>query len=743
MAADGSITMPQVKSGGDTFAYTFRPAPTETSPARFVASRVAANPASADCASVLLPAPAAATIEAAGIARYAQTVSVTFQDDGAGAFRKVGASVKGGNLDGFVGELTPLSGATVTVANAAGAVVATGRTNEWGSMIVTIGELPDNFRVTATGGTMSGAPFTGSLKAEVRDYATIGYAPQVTVTPLTTLISAYQQRYPGLSLAETMNQVEAKLEIPVSFDSDAVGQDTGDYVDASVFYAQAGAAGGVDAFVLQVLAEWEEGTDHKFVPAVEVDRQKSTAAIKMLAPGAASTSAACAGPCPLRVGPLEVAGLAYTIYAGDKTAKWQADVVNRLAQIQAQINRLDSAVGVLTTKVDVGNYQKSKDVARPWINLVTNAFTALHWLATNPATDYMPPSLESCALATVPDNQKAACTRWTGWLKAVDERRAEIAVVTASDPTTIAARGKPMASFQEALSGDGIAGGMLRSHRAYVYGQVSDASKHLFFTPDHSNEIWNHYRYWTNLQALTYFFFADYYIGQGRNIELQSTGTGDSKVKGLTELHADAAAAALRAMPLRILPASTYIDVHNTTFHGTPAGGPLMWMPTKTICSFFGIPFDQANVTVQSSLTSYFNCLNATDAGHGLRDWRIPTELEFYAFTQTEGNPGRNVGAWMTERGMHVSIGNGLNGQTIYVAYTRDCVNTYYTHNQRPSRFPCSRFSYYFDYYEYSDENRYTFEWRPFMVFNSNQRLRSGTQGDVFPVRPVNANEYW
>ena len=738
MALDGSITIPLVRSGGETFSYTFEAAATETSPARFVASRQAADPAAAGCGAVVLASNGAATIEAAGIGRYGQVLSISFQEDGAGAFRKVAATIKGGNLDGTAGELTPLAGAMVSVSNTAGTVVATGHTNEWGAMIVTIGELPDSFRVTATGGTMSGAPFIGSLKAEVRDYSTVAQAPQVTLTPLSTLVSAYQERYPGLSLAETMNHVEGQLNIPLSFDSDAVGQGAGDYFDASVFYAQAQAAGGVDTLVQKVLTDWEDEIEHRFVPAIEVDRQEPTQLINILVPSEALANlkaVPCSGNClgPLRVGPVDVIGGAYAIYAGERTAQWQADVVNRLIQIDAQLKRLDSAIDDLTTKVVQGNYQASKNVARPWVDLVKNAFTALAWLAVNPAKDYLPSNLAACNLVPVPTAQATACNRWAGWNTAVTERRALIAKVTSGAPGSAA-----LAAFEEALAGNAVADGMLKDHRASVYGQVSKPSERKFFTPAHSNQIWDHYRYWTELQALGYFFFADHYIGTHRGFELESTGTGDSRVKGLTELHNDAVAKARSRMPMRVLPGGTYIDVHNTTYYGQVVGGPLMWMPARTLCSLFQIPFDQANVSVQNSLSAYINCLNTQSDGHGLRDWKLPTEQEWYAFTQQEGGAGRDLGTWMTERGMDAGTATSLKGSSVYAAFTRECVGSYSTHGQVVS-FPCSRFKYYFDY----TSSFILHEWRPFMVLGTLHRLQAGTQGWVYPVRAVNVNEYW
>lgn len=743
----GDITLPVVKAGAEAFSYTFTAAPTESSPARFVAERGPLAPASAGCGPVALPPASAGIIEAAGIERYAQKVSVSFQGDGAGAYRKVGASVKGGNLDGFAGGLTPLSGAAVTVTSTTGAVLATGRTNDSGSMIVDVAELPDSFRVVATGGAMGGSPFSGSLKAEVRDYSTLSAVPQVTLSPLSTLVSAYHQRYPDLSLAEVMAHVEAELGIPQSFDSDANSQDAGDYLDTAVFYAEARALGSVDALVEVVLADWADGGVHQFVPAVARDRQEPTLAMKAALPAASRGSSGTGVGLSPQVSPLDVIGVGYAIYAGERTARWQAEVTNKLNQIHSQLIRLESAAAALTVKADAGNYRKAKDLVRPWEELVVAAMKDLYWLASNPASDYMPPNLAAC-VAPVADSAKVGCTRWAGWNKSVDERREKIIAVTSTDAEALKARGQPMVRFAAGLSGVGEADGlsMIRIYRDLVYARVAEPKERLFFTAEDSNKIWDHYQYWVNLQALTYFFFADALEGSGRGFELDSKDVpGGQRIVGLREQHANAAAAAAGKMPQRVLPPNTYVDPHNTRFHGTVVGGPLMWQVHQTLCSIFGVTFDVGNVNMQAELTRYFTCMNDTSQqwGLGVRGWRLPVWEEMAAFTQVEGRPDQDLGTWMNKRGMHVATSSNLSQAHVFTTHTSVCTGTYYISNPTYS-WPCSTFNHYFYYHVYSK----VVTWEPFIQLNVNHNFSvttsiPGTKGRIFSVRPVAAGEYW
>jgi hypothetical protein len=72
---------------------------------------------------------------------------------------------------------------------------------------------PVNFRVTASGGTMNGSPVMGVLRADVRNYQS-GQA--VYVNALTTLVAAYWDATPGITLADAETAVGKYLGLPAA-----------------------------------------------------------------------------------------------------------------------------------------------------------------------------------------------------------------------------------------------------------------------------------------------------------------------------------------------------------------------------------------------------------------------------------------------------------------------------------------------------------------------------------------------
>lgn len=740
---EGNITMPLVQDGSAFFTYVFAPDPTD--PSRFVPTQTPADAGSSSCGAVALPSGTSSPLVAGGIMRQGQTVSVSLQDDGQGAFRKVAATTSGGTLAGFVGGLTPISGGTVKVLDSTQSVLATGSTNAWGSIVLNIDQLPDSFRVVVTGGTMSAAPFVGSLQAEVRNYSTVSDSPEINVTPFTTIISAYLQRYPGLSLSDAMDQVKLQLNIPASLNADSMGQDAGDYFDSTVFYAEAAAAGGVDAQIDAVLSDWEAGTPHTFNPAVEVDRLEPTELMKIALPAdelpdfkTGSCGTACASP---KVSPLDVAGFAFAIYSGVKTAEFQADVVNKLNQIKAQVDRLNTSVAALSEAISQTDYKTSRATIDKLRDNTLAAWRALHWLATNPASGVMPPSVDACTSRDV----SPACRTWLNWVDDVNTRRAAIDKVNLREnDARFNEYEANLVLYQRALAGEGLADkGMLRQYRSIVVGRVSqDSSKRLFFTSTDSNLIWDHYNYWSNMQALTYFMYADFLTGIQRADLLDSTPTQT----GLRQQFDNLVIAEVAAMPTRILPKDLYIDYWNAEYHITPtAPNPLLWKINAQGCAIFGIQFDAANVSLQKDMTSFFACMNnrSLPYGEGLTGWRIPTATDMAAFTQVSGKPDRDLGTWLNQRGMDIATASSLNGVLVYTAYTTLCTGNYFIGNSGP-RPPCSTYNYYF-YYEMFNN---VVTWEPFFQMNvlhsfSVKTSVPGTSGRVFPVRSVAAGEYW
>ncbi len=110
----------------------------------------------------------------------------------------------------------PLTGATIEVFDTEGkALAVTQQTSDGdpsGAFRVDVEELPSDFRVVASGGTVGGRLFAGRLVADVEQFDAHGGA--VYLSPMTTLVSAHVDNHPQMTLAEATASVKRLLDMP-------------------------------------------------------------------------------------------------------------------------------------------------------------------------------------------------------------------------------------------------------------------------------------------------------------------------------------------------------------------------------------------------------------------------------------------------------------------------------------------------------------------------------------------------
>ena len=767
LGENGSVSWPAVKTSEGTYQYTLVPAPN----GEYVATRQTVD-ASLTCVPLAFNPDASPLLQADHVARAGQRLSIAFSlDPGSDGtvFTKTAGTVKSGLLGGTAGDgYLPLGGAAVTVTSMAGTVVATGTTNAYGALIVGLENLPDHFRVKATGGTLNGQPFQGSLLADVEDYTTGDLRPSVTLTPVSTLVSAYRQRYPALSLGEAMGQVKTRLGLPENADIDSVDQALSDYFDNGVFYAAAAQSGGVDALVQGVLADWEQGVAHTFPPLVAVNRDAPTPFMKELlddpsaaqASQSASCGASCMRPQAVMLG-LDIVGKLYSVYSAKQNMDFQADVIRKLNILFEEVKLLKTVVGALETKLTGTSYDTAYAKVEPWDKPVIAALEGVRWIATNPEASYKP-QYDKCTMPFPNEDDTyempaGPCKVYAQWNVKVQSALADIGVLQAKldgthpfgsfDPED-ATKVKDVGAFQRGLAGTATSDGILRDYRQLIYlsrAGLTVKDQRLFFRPQDSNAIWNHYRYWETVQSFAFLFFADYYETVGKRLKLAELKKRYAQVMDLER----------QAMPMRVLPANTVIDPFNLYYDGSKVtgapiggaavGGPMMWWTAAepTACrSLFQsqFTFDAANVTIQSDLRNYLGCVNSTAAGKGLTDWRLGTFREWQAFTLTSGtakpmavDPSYTyMSVWMAARGFDMQ---GFDGQLVYVA-APECTGSIYFNNKYT---PCADYRVNFQFV--------SGQWAPFFVFNGTHSPgrypEKGSSGWVFLTRPINPGEYW
>jgi hypothetical protein len=114
-----------------------------------------------------------------------------------------------------------------------------------GIFVTSAEELPSDFRIVATNGKQDGAPFDGTLSADVRGYHSM---IPIHINLVTTLVADYRNAHPSSSQAQSELVVKRFLGIPQSVE---VGReiDTADeFFDSHVYLRTAAKHGGVDAY---------------------------------------------------------------------------------------------------------------------------------------------------------------------------------------------------------------------------------------------------------------------------------------------------------------------------------------------------------------------------------------------------------------------------------------------------------------------------------------------------------------
>ncbi len=167
-------------------------------------------------------------------------------------------------------------GATIRVYDTAGRLVAKPSSDSvTGTFVFRIPQTLTDFRVEATGGISGGAPFRGTMKAEVRGAAPGGKV--VYLHPATTLVAAYLRRHADVSLPQAETAVRRFLRIPDSVDiASGLRGGNNPYFDHATFLDAAAAAGGsFDGFVTSLVNEMDAGADaaHTFLVAPAGDVQ--------------------------------------------------------------------------------------------------------------------------------------------------------------------------------------------------------------------------------------------------------------------------------------------------------------------------------------------------------------------------------------------------------------------------------------------------------------------------------------
>jgi hypothetical protein len=114
----------------------------------------------------------------------------------------------------FLDGSRPLEGASVRLETDGKRVLRT-RTGDTGAFLIGARELPARFTIEASGGRVSGEPFHGTLRTEVRNYSAERPATAY-VSPASTLVGSYLASHPARSVGTASAHVKTFLGVPQS-----------------------------------------------------------------------------------------------------------------------------------------------------------------------------------------------------------------------------------------------------------------------------------------------------------------------------------------------------------------------------------------------------------------------------------------------------------------------------------------------------------------------------------------------
>ncbi|OPY11569.1 MAG: hypothetical protein A4E69_02773 [Syntrophus sp. PtaB.Bin138] len=285
-------------------------------------------------------------------------------------------------LDGYISGKTDVSAAALKVTNASNGYVHAEKapaTSDYGAFMLTVNELPYEFRVVSSGGTEEGTSVDYKLMAHF-----VGFNPakdRIYVNLATTLVCVYLNRNTDNTLAEATTAVKTFLDIPDEVDIGEGLHNNNKYFSPSKFMAQAAANGGVDAFMEILVDEMSQGpaAKHPFV------------ASSMLA-GDGGAIAACAGTSmaeAARNGAIAWgAGFALNKGMGalfpGTGAPTKADLnelKGMLTQIQTQLTQLSYEIASAKTEINAEIVKSEYNIGTmqlaDYVSLVENTFIDL------------------------------------------------------------------------------------------------------------------------------------------------------------------------------------------------------------------------------------------------------------------------------------------------------------------------------------------------------------------------------
>ncbi|MBN2241026.1 MAG: hypothetical protein JW712_14745 [Dehalococcoidales bacterium] len=131
-------------------------------------------------------------------------------------------------------------------------------TGKSGAFLVSADDIPSEFRIVTSGGTVNGIVFTSELKTDVQGFDSD--KDVIFINLVTTIISAYRDLNPEIAVDDATTKVTSYLGIPEWVSTSAGLQVSTEYFSSLTFLNEARDNGGVDAFIKTIAGEIDQNT---------------------------------------------------------------------------------------------------------------------------------------------------------------------------------------------------------------------------------------------------------------------------------------------------------------------------------------------------------------------------------------------------------------------------------------------------------------------------------------------------
>lgn len=263
-------------------------------------------------------------------------------------------------VQGWVSAGDPVSSAVLTFHNTIGGQIAQvqqAATSKVGSFSVSVADLTQDFRVVASDGNQQG---DASMAVYSVDYRNFNHETGIVyINPVTTMVSTYLDKHPGMTLDDATRIIKVFLDIPDWVDIGSGLATTNHYFSDGKFMSEAFANGGVNAYINRLLAELDQGvgaTTHPFPSEGPLPQGAGKKIALALAEGAASYAGG-----ELMGWGLAQAGIGFgdSDPAGHLEAAMQEamkELNHRLVQIEGQLNQITNKLEALSCEGKENTY---------------------------------------------------------------------------------------------------------------------------------------------------------------------------------------------------------------------------------------------------------------------------------------------------------------------------------------------------------------------------------------------------